>query len=1233
MANYTVIFKSGSASQNTYTVGDKISYIEISDSDESYYQTGRLSCFGISQQSIGDTVQVYINTQLLFNGYLSRIEHSLTGVNNYDYQLVGKTFDLWRYVTGDNASFSGTTCFIASSLINRYCPSVQWGNTNTSGGVSIPDTFDLSNTIVGDGLKSLVNMDGYKFHVDNENRLQYYNPSERENILTVTEEDILDMTPIEKADDDIVNDVLVVGGSGYSTTSLFSTSHPNKAPIISSIRVAQRFNAKGSKLSAVNLYMDKTAYPYTPDSLNLSIWNNTQRTVFVDTFDNWNYLNVIRNSSMALSGSRLCLGSGPDNLTTITVGCQPNEIPGYGILSEYYVRGSWYAPSVNCIARNLRWYGADIGFTVHPNIYGAIYEYHGLGDCGHLVASSMASSLNNGSDMWHNLPLTTYPTLYSGTKYYFVVWNTGAASVRYHYYPEADKGMRSPYTTSFPFVSPLTGEYVSSLKYCIGCEANPIYEYMSSGHIQSYSYPVKTRYMLVEFENPVSSNKIYMSGTNNSGSTWVTLTPGTWYDFGSESSLGTKIKYRFSSNTHFTPSIDVAKLKVSDSSGDVSQVVFNDTFADSSYLSSNTMKSSQVTGGYLQISSNTTTTFTYADSCKSSSTFSDWYNWAASYDHNESTKANTSVGYDTGVSVLVDAIFTTPITYHSGWSMFMHEAGSGYHSPTAARGNYIYVSGANTNGWKLVRDGDWYAYAVGYYPETIGWGPIPGDQTYKYYNNIKGVRYSLTVWCTEGHIGMLLYELGAYKFNKITWSGSVVTNLKTTTLTTNYLKAEMTGYHLDRVIISGSADNGAHWTKLTNNVKCNIGTPGTQILLKYYLKPWIVSGVTYPNTPKIDSCKLTAYSMKGEGAPQSGSKVEYSDDITLTPGLVPYPPSWTGWNLTYTSPKLQLVSGGAYWLVFPNYKPSVTNGQQIYQYLFNSNSEGWTLGNSATWANGAIVLTYGTAPQKGTMKKDYSDLNKYSATTLYFYAQSTSTASSPPSSITWWISSNSTSGWTKFKSFQNLTANSLYQVPIPSKYVRDLTGIMASGYTHAGQGHVAISSLRISGAKSWAYGYNRLSKEDGEIQYSWNGGTTWSSNAQQPTIVPSGNITMKLGWTNDTAKYRLSNQTSINRYGRYFKKVDASDLTNLESLMARAQKELQVDPPYKGQITIDGNIGASPECRFSANLSNFKISTTLDIVSYTHKIDKNGFTTVLDFGKHPYDITKKVSDLEKEVNI
>ena len=164
----------------------------------------------------------------------------------------------------------------------------------------------------------------------------------------------------------------------------------------------------------------------------------------------------------------------------------------------------------------------------------------------------------------------------------------------------------------------------------------------------------------------------------------------------------------------------------------------------------------------------------------------------------------------------------------------------------------------------------------------------------------------------------------------------------------------------------------------------------------------------------------------------------------------------------------------------------------------------------------------------------------------------------------------------------------------------------------------------------WTYYYDPKSNyTSGKIAFSNDNGYTWVDGSS------SGNLQFKLGWSQGEIKATATNQDSIDIYGRHFKKIVDSSITTLEQAQARADLEVSGMTliPKQGRFVINGKTDMSNEYLFSANLTNYGIDEKFDIKSYTQRIDKNGFTTEITYGKHTFDIAKKVAVLEHEMGM
>jgi len=781
---FDLVFNSGST-ENRYTEGDNVSLIEINMSDEQYYQTGIVTTFDTdSIQSIGDEVQILIDDTDQFSGYVARRQQEIRGGKKHvTYQLVGKTYDLWRYHTGANSMHSGYTTQIAYNLISSNCQGISGNDIPLTSGVNLTNEIDFSNTVIGDAIVRLSELDGYKFYVDNDGELQYYKPEVRNYDFSVEENDILDMSPVEEADEDLVNDVLVIGGSDYSVKDEVSITHPSSAIFPSGIWVAQRFLANDTTLKAIKLYLDRTTGDDSPEALNFEVWEDSSKILFEDDFDNSKY--ILTSSNMDIDNSELILSYAPyqEDLTTGT---------STGVKTNWLGSTFHFTRDVTPVKGNFL-----VHNTLYPDSTGYCLEIRSTGSDGYpdAILTSGSTGTVYGDIFWCEVRFNQQVRLIAGTKYALVIWRNDSPGEIL-----GTEGFKSsddyPKGSGCYSGNGVNWTWTNDIKFKVKSRV-----YSTTGQTLSTSYPQACQYIKLDINNVVSSSRIYLSGTNDGGTTWSGLTDNTWMTYGSESAGGAQVKYIFSSNGYWTPKIGLSTFEIGDAAG------------------------------------------------------------------------------------------------------------------------------------------------------------------------------------------------------------------------------------------------------------------------------------------------------SSAGIPRSGSKIEWSDDITITDGEIPYAPNWSEWQ-SYSDPKLSgLSEDNYYWLVM----------------------------------------------------------------------------------------------------YHN-SANSAY----------------------------------------WNYYYDPKSTYDGKIAYSWYGPnfkTKWSSNSDLSTVVPSGNMSFQLGWSEGEITATTTNQSSIDNYGRFFKVINDSTINTLEMAQARADAAISGMEiiPRKGTITIDGRTDMETYYRFSSNLTNFDIEDIWDVVSYTQRINQQGFTTDINYGKQPFDIMKHISDLESEV--
>jgi len=564
MTTYDIYFNSGGGDPGThFTNGDNVSMLEITNSDQDYYQSAVLTIFDDDTSiSVGNNVLIEIDNINQFNGYVSRIQRSIdAGVEYKTYQLIGKTYDLWRYFTDNDVTYTGYTTYIASSLVGRFCPGITCNAIEPYEGTDITTEIDFSNMKVGDCLVSLTDYDNYKFYVDSNGILNYFNPPSSQYLTTFTESDLISMDPIEQADEDITNVCLVIGPTpDFVSTTEVSDTYKYKRSFPNEIYVAQKFTAASSRLSSVKLYLGHSEGDNEPDNLFFEIWGASSTPIFNDTFDNGDYLNDGTNINLETSNGKL-------RLTYTDI----NSIYNNGATNEdYHVPFFMFKPTANCCLRRTRLYISN-DLPYYNQVVNTICRSgsDGFPSLDEVIASGMITDVNS-TYTWYALDFEDFPALISGITY-SCVWNNdwtldGEAS---HLLPlrkfnASEENLTVKGGHKGTLTSP--GSWTSA-----GNTLTTCYVYLSvfptSGSIQSISTGIDCQYMLADWTAYKSGSFIKISGTNNGGATWSGLTDNTWMTFGSESSDGVILKYIFSSNGFFTPMLDSVNLEIGDSAG------------------------------------------------------------------------------------------------------------------------------------------------------------------------------------------------------------------------------------------------------------------------------------------------------------------------------------------------------------------------------------------------------------------------------------------------------------------------------------------------------------------------------------------------------------------------------------------------------------------------------------------------------------------------------------------
>lgn len=1113
--DWAVYFQSGQEDAVSYANDDNISVIEITNSDQEYYQNGVVSIFGeTTEQRIGNTVKIKIDGTDQFDGYVARKQQEIRGGKKLNsYQIVGKTYDLWRYYTPSNYEPSGLTGVIASSMVSQYATGIS-GLYCWRSGTTLSESFNLTNTAVGDALVKLIELDGYRFFVDGDSQLHYYEPQTRTHDFTVTESEIVEMTPIEEADEDLVNDVLVIGGSDYSVKDQLSTTYPSSTVVPSGVWVAQRFTAKDHTLSAIKLYLNRTSGDDAPGTLSFEVWENTANLVFEDSFDNDTYIYDHENTETdRYDGGLLTLTRAT---TSVDLFKETTDATGENDYNDCSRIAFTFSSSTEACIESVS-IGARIGTGMAGIEAGVckMYLYEGKPD-GTAVGSQIAETNTIAFGSGTPINGTFYFSgsnriqLETGTRYCIVIHRDPTPRAG-DFQARFDITDNRPSSNGWYYDGSGWNETQHDLQNADidGCTFN------TAGVASSNSYTVTAKYIKATIGASTSSQDIGMSGTNNNWANTYKLTDGEWTVCSAESSDGCALAYYLVGNGDYSPTLTSCKFEASDETGGIEEELFDDDFDDYTVLDESTKTNVTISDEF------------YGDD-RLCLTTSDGDHYAAAFFDLLDNFEDSDVGWADHANLLVDNQGTCA-TYSFGTS----EERSDWFQLSFDNKKYL-------NGIEIEANADYVQFAQSEFAHitdvqvsgpayTDGWSTAISNKEYEFADNtdnaefvthifgfdsnriwsgVKQVKVSVTF--SNGTYTAGTLSINYFKMREVSAplaKGNIKTNIYTLgDFNFDTLKVEPSDYDhgSDNVAYSGTLDAGQaspSWTKLTPDQATTLGTPGTGAQLwicleSYETGDWSDKYRTnpFPQSTYVGGCKLTATRTIGGGKPKSGSKLEWSDDISLTAQDVPYVPNWTNWT-TYTDPKLSgLTENKQYWLVM-----------------------------------------------------------------------------------------------------HNNSSNSAY----------------------------------------WTYYYNPQSSYDGKISYSWYGPnfkTSWSSNAQLPAVVPEGNMTLQLGWKEGNITATATNDASISLYGRHTKLINDSNLNTTEAAQARADAEVDgmETVPKKGTLTIDGRTDMETYYRMSSNLTNFGIDDIWDVVSYTQKINEQGFTTEINYGKQPFDIVRKIAELEEE---
>jgi hypothetical protein len=218
---------------------EQINYLSVSKSVQDLYQHGILKLINVhTEPALNDKVVINVNDTQIFTGSIHSIKSDYKGFGSREIRLVGKTYDLYRHVVGHPTATptdygNDTTFNIISDIISTHTDGITMGTEPPdTENYEITGTFDLQFFSVGEAIELISKYDDYSYYLDDNNILQYFHPTEIQ--ATFTDDDILRVgrtgeldIDIAKKDNDLWNEIIVVGGLDETDTSVLAIEWDN----------------------------------------------------------------------------------------------------------------------------------------------------------------------------------------------------------------------------------------------------------------------------------------------------------------------------------------------------------------------------------------------------------------------------------------------------------------------------------------------------------------------------------------------------------------------------------------------------------------------------------------------------------------------------------------------------------------------------------------------------------------------------------------------------------------------------------------------------------------------------------------------------------------------------------------------------------------------------------------------------------------------------------------------
>jgi len=172
MTSYKIVINPRDITEVRSLVADKqIENLVISNSKQQSYQNATFRLIDKSKVfyndiSVGSIVEIEINGDLEFTGFISNVKKSFVGGVILNIQCTGDTFDLERYLTPVDTTYTAEkTAAIAYDLCQTYgMGKFDTLNINTSDGVTIQSIVFNAETL-NSCFQRLTQLDGFNYYV------------------------------------------------------------------------------------------------------------------------------------------------------------------------------------------------------------------------------------------------------------------------------------------------------------------------------------------------------------------------------------------------------------------------------------------------------------------------------------------------------------------------------------------------------------------------------------------------------------------------------------------------------------------------------------------------------------------------------------------------------------------------------------------------------------------------------------------------------------------------------------------------------------------------------------------------------------------------------------------------------------------------------------------------------------------------------------------------------------